>query len=183
MFFNPIINMKKIFFAITSLGILSLVNCNGQKKINTSFNPTSRIRDIQITLTVNRSDFSYNFKFYNESNEDILIVKPRPHGVFSSFKLFDSSSTIVGRKCAKIDYSAPIHFLKLPAKNSITIEGDVSLRDLFCKIEDTNLLGFFYRGSYEVGSGNNKEEGYFDFEILPTQIKKLDSVVINKRLF
>jgi hypothetical protein len=175
--------MKKVFLAITSLAIVSLVNCTGQKKIIPSFKPASRIREVRITLTVNRQDFSYDLRFYNESNEDILIVTPRAYGVYSTFKLFDSNFKLVETKCAIIDYSVPANFVNLPAKNSITIEGDVSLKDLFCKIEDTNLLGFFYHGSYQVGTGNDKEEGFFDFEISPTQIKTLDSVVVNKKLF
>jgi hypothetical protein len=175
--------MKKIFFSITSLVILSLVACTGQKKIIPSFKPASRIREVRITLIINRPDFSYDLKFYNESKEDILIVTPKAYGVYSMFKLFDSSFKLVETKCAIIDYSVPVNYLNLPANRSITIQGDVSLKDLFCKIEDTNLLSFLYHGSYHVETGNNKEEGFFDFEIPPTQIKTLDSVVVNKKLF
>lgn len=171
--------MKKILIILTAI-----VGCSSPKKIeNSSLASPSKIRELQITFLVDRKDLSYRFKFYNKSTEKISIVMPKLYGINSIFKLYDSNLTVLNRKCASIKYSNDVEFIELGPSNETIAEGDLPLSKYFCRIDETDLLSFFYNGIYEVKNQTKNEGGRFSFEIEPIKIHDLDSVVIRKKLF
>lgn len=164
--------------------IVVLCNCTSSKKTSHIQNSeVSKIRELQIAFLIGKPDFSYQFKFLNKSQDTMRIMIPKLYHYYCTFKLFDSNFSLKPSRCASIKPNSDIESITLLPNQEQIIEGDLPLKAFFCSINDTDLISYLYYGSYKIENKSRVENGTLTFEIQPTKIAKLDSIVLNKKIF
>jgi len=169
--------MKSTFFCL--IIFTSFIGCNSSKTLPKVFNK-QRTAEIYIVFYLNKSDFSYNFRFLNNSFDTISIVAPDLYNSIGYFRLINEQNIISNRRCATINLDG-IKWLQLIPHKEVILSSTINFQQYFCKINPTDFLAFSYQGIYKVN--NSTINGRFNFEIQPTTISNLDSVKISKILF
>jgi|SRR5688572_21089865 len=164
--------------------IVFLCNCTSSKKTSRIQNSeVSKIRELQITFLIDNPGFSYKFKFLNKCEDTISIMIPELYHYYCGFKLFDSNFSLKPSRCASIKPNSDIESITLLPNQEQIIEGVLALKTFFCSINDTDLISYLYYGSYKIENKSRVENGTFTFEIQPTKITELDSIILNKKIF
>ena len=165
----------KAFIYFTTLVLLS---CHSSKPIANKIKNVKAV-PIEIKFVLDRNNFTYQFKFLNKSTDSIEILRPMIYGSYCYFRRFVNGDTIAKLRCGSISQNE-IAWILLPPKKEISINGELSLKDLFCIIDSEDMIGYVYSGAFKNKNGFS---GIFNFEVPPTTFSKLDSVIISKVLF
>ena len=165
--------MKIIYFT----GFI-LIGCHSSKSI-TKVTKNPKAIPIDIKFVLDKSNYSYQFKFLNKSTDSIEILRPMIYGSYCYFRRFVNGDTIAKLRCGSFSQNQ-IAWTILPPGKEISIYGELSLKDLFCVIDSEDMIAYVYSGAFKNKYGFS---GIFNFEVPPTTFSKLDSVIVSKVLF
>lgn len=140
---------------------------------------TNKIIPLSIVFSIDKDTYLYRFKLLNNSHDTIQIVKPQLYYGYSHFSKIAVDSMITTERCVTASLNK-IEWVELIPKKEIIVNGNIGLRDYFCKLNENDLIGFQYNGAFKRIDG---QEGIFCFDIPPTVVGKIDSIVISKILF
>lgn len=176
----PIFILIIVFTNITCVSRHNSIN-DKEKLISTS---RERPKEIEISFKLNKEDFNYSFYFLNLSKDTFSIAVPKPANRGNTggyFQLFDESLYTINKRCASIHTDVNTDWIMLlPGKKEI-IKSSITLEQIYCQIKDSYSLGYNYLSF--IKDANGIIFGTCNFDIQPTMISQLDSIVLKKFIF